>query len=469
VRPFDWETEFPEIMSKGGFDCVIGNPPYIRQENLNNEFKSYAKRKFKTYTGFADIYVFFIEKSFTLLNETGVSSFIVANKWLKANYGGPLRRYIKSHSSINQIIDFGELPVFKDAATFPAIIVLSKPISDLQNIYYARIRTLNFGSLNAEVEKTKLNLTNSSIRDTGWTLATNEKNSLFEKIQNIGQPLGEYVNNEIYIGLTTGLNTAFLIDKVTKDKLISTDPKCEAVIKPYAKGDDIRKYHIRDKERFLIFIPKGFTKRESGKAKDKWQWLQKKYPSIAEHLNKFSEAAKKRRDKGDFWWELRACKYYSEFEKSKIIYPDMAKASRFCYDETGMYTNNTSYFIPTNDLFLLGILNSDLIFWYFQQIATVLGDAEKGGRLRFFTQDVQNIPIAHKYADEELTPMVKKINDVTAEFINAKTESARRSCSNKIDILNNRINDLVYDLYDINRSERAIIQIAQKTGSFKET
>ena len=158
-------------------------------------------------------------------------------------------------------------------------------------------------------------------------------------------------------------------------------------------GDDVRKYCINLRDAFLIRIPKGFTNVNADKDKNAWKWFESTYPAIAKHLKPFEEAAKQRQDQGDNWWELRACDYYSEFDKPKIIYSDIVKESRIAFDTTGLYFNNTIYLIPLNDLYLLALLKSRLIFTYFKQIAAVLGDADKGGRLRWFRQDVMKLPI----------------------------------------------------------------------------
>ena len=127
LKPFDWASGagFGAIMAAGGFDAVIGNPPYVRQETLGKEFKDYAKRHFETYAGTADLYTYFIERGVKLLNENGLFGIIVANKWLRARYGKPLRTWLKKQA-IREIVDFGDLPVFQQATTYPCILTIGR-------------------------------------------------------------------------------------------------------------------------------------------------------------------------------------------------------------------------------------------------------------------------------------------------------------------------------------------------------
>ena len=148
--------------------------------------------------------------------------------------------------------------------------------------------------------------------------------------------------------------------------MIKKDEMYIELIKPFLTGDEIRRYGFPSVQFYIIFIKKGWTNENSLNVSDKWEWFKNKCPAIASHLEKFSKTAEKRWDKGDYWWELRSCDYYDEFFKLKIIFPDIAKESRMIYDLRGLFVGNTAYIIPTNDLYLLGILNSKMIFFYYQ-------------------------------------------------------------------------------------------------------
>ena len=391
-RFFHWELEFPEVFIQGGFDAVIGNPPYVRQESLG-EIKTYFSTHYQVYQGTADLYVYFIEQSHKLLCSDGFFGMIVSNKWMSANYGVPLRRFITEHTTIRQIVDFGELPVFNDASTFPAIIITKNvPITE-QNFIYAPIKTLEFKSLNEKVIKIGIEMNSQAVCGNIWTLTSRDKITIIEKMNLIGSTLVEYVNGKIFRGILTGLNEAFVIDSGTRDRLIIEDPKSAEVIKHFLPGRDIKRYTPTITDKYVITIPKGWTRERSKGANDAFVWLKENYPAIANHLAPFEDKAIKRCDQGEYWWELRACDYYSEFEKPKIIYPDISLKPKFTLDESGVYPINTVYIIPNRDLYLLGILNSSAMWTYLKYTCTVIGDPDKRGRLRLIYSSVKNMPI----------------------------------------------------------------------------
>ena len=464
-----FEMNFSQIMKEGGFDVIVGNPPYVRQETLGEEFKAYARQNFATYAGTADLYIYFIEQAHKLLKPGGYFGMIVSNKWMRFNYGKALREFLKRESQLIEIIDFGELPVFENAATFPAIIITRKAKSEKQNFLYAPIKRLDFDSLTDEVKGFGSMLDELALQGENWTLTNNKEQSIFNKMRNSSVLLGEYVQGQVYFGIKTGYNDAFLIDRPTRDRLVSQDPKSKELLKPFVVGDDVRKYHINLRDAFLIRISKGFTNANMDKSKNAWKWFESTYSAIAKHMKPFEDAAKKRQDQGDYWWELRACDYYSEFEKPKIIYPDIAKESRAAFDTTGLYFNNTIYFIPLNDLYLLALLNSKLIFTYFKRIAAVLGDADKGGRLRWFRQDVMKLPIhridfenlAEKLAHDEIVRLVGRMLALQKERQSVRREDDLdrvRNLERQIAQVDAEIDQRVYALYGLTEDEVKVVE-----------
>src|SRR4030066_1736277 len=264
INPFDWYSKsagFGEIMnpsqspldnggSKGGFDVVIGNPPYVRQEMLG-EFKDYFQKHYEVYHGVADLYAYFIERGISLLKNGGLFSYIVANKWMRANYGEPLRHWLKTQR-IEEIIDFGDLRVFETATTYPCIIRIRKEtrtISPLAkggkggfSFLVTKVSTLNFQNLDDYVKDNAFPVVRASLNDKGWSLVDEQSQALLNKLRNVGIPLGEYAKGKIFRGVLTGLNEAFGMDKNTKDRLIAEDPKSTELIKPFLIGRDIKRY-----------------------------------------------------------------------------------------------------------------------------------------------------------------------------------------------------------------------------------
>jgi len=468
INVFDWRAAFPRVFSASdaGFSAIIGNPPYVRQETLGAAFKQYAATHFSTYAGTADLYVYFIEQGHKLLQKGGLLGFICCNKFMRASYGRALRQFLAKNTTIRSIIDFGELPVFKGAATFPALIYTENTACVNQRFLHAAIKRLDFTSLDEEVAAVGQELDDSALRGDNWTLAPAHEVALFEKMKQRGIPLGEYVQGRLYYGIKTGYNQAFVIDAATRARLIKEDANSAELIKPFVIGDDIRKYHIRRQDRYLILIPCGWTRASSDGARGAWDWFAKNYPAIASHLEPHKEACIKRADQGEYWWELRPCDYYRLFESAKIIYPDIAKESRMTLDRSGIFFGNTAYMIPVDDPYLLSILNSRLVFHYYRRNASVLGDAEKGGRMRWFTQDVIRIPIRvidfnnadDKKCHQQMTQHVETMLGLHKRLAAVRTPGERSQLENQITATDRLIDQLVYQLYGLTDDEIRIVE-----------
>jgi hypothetical protein len=381
-------------MKSGGFDIVIGNPPYVRQEMIS-DMKPYLKNNFNCFASTADYYVYFYEKGIELLRPEGMLSYISSNKFIRSNYGMNLRKHLQQYQ-IKKIIDFGELHVFEDASTFPVIVILKKAAEE-NSFIFCQIQHLNFTYLNDVIEKEAVNLPASSLSGSSWSLSEHNETEMMNKMREIGTSLEKYVGGQIKFGIKTGCNEAFIIEKNKRNEIIADNPKSEEIIKPFLDGNDVRKYYDDFKDNYLILFSKGWTKAHCGKNADEingWKYIEHHYPKIAEHLIKYQEKAEKRQDKGDFWWELRACDYYEDFEKPKILYPDIALEPRFTIDFEGYYPNATLFEIQKDDKFLLTLLNSNLIWFYLARNCPVIGDIKKRGRLRLKTVYLKTLPIS---------------------------------------------------------------------------
>ncbi|MDQ7033612.1 MAG: TaqI-like C-terminal specificity domain-containing protein [Anaerolineae bacterium] len=535
VGSFNWQERFPDVFERGGFDVVIGNPPYVRQETLAIGFKEYAQSAYETYAGTADLYVYFVEKGYKLLRENGRMGYILPNKWLRANYGKKLREFL--HDKAETLIDFGELPVFKDAGTFPLIMTLNKqkPLSparspkhgereqkdsatdanpypqpfsqnmekgskkatgatglvptDGENAGKATMPAEDVGEhgnapINDNIihvaQATQLPENNATLKSVlpdfyavprtaldkkGWSLAHPEEQRLLDKLKNCGVPLGDYVDGKIYRGVLTGLNEAFVIDRSKRDELIRQDPKSAELIKPFLAGRDVKRYQQPQSDKFLIFTRRGVNIDD--------------YPTIKAYLEQYKEhlTPKPMGYKGKWngrkagryqWYEIQdTVAYYEEFEKPKIVFPDIAKESRMTFDTQHTFFGNTVYFIPLNDLYLLALLNSKLIWFYFKNVATVLGNADKGGRLRWFSQDTTQIPIrkldlnnpSEKAQHDKLVALVEKMLALKAEYaeLEKSLNDRRHEVKESIERTDKAIDGLVYQLYGLTDEEIAIV------------
>ncbi len=377
IGGFDWQVQFAEVFDDGGFDVVMANPPYVRQE-LISALKPALKNVFPAiYNGTSDLYCYFYARALQILRKDGALSFISPNKWFRANYGGNLRKHIAETCRVRSITDFGDLPVFQAATTYPMIFVAQKGHKPDFPTTFTQVKSLEdpYPDVLAVVKQIGQVLPNDAISSNNWNLANNTSSNLTKKMKASGVTLKEYVKGQIYRGLLTGLNEAFIINDVKKAELVHHDANSIKIIKPLAMGKDIRKWSSKDEDKWLIVTEIGVDI--------------KNYPTILNHLKQWQVELEKRWDKGKHWWELRACSYYDAFNKPKIIFPDIAKNTRFAFNTKGTYLGNTAYMIPVHDLFLLGVLNSKSVEDFYIDLSSQV----RGGYLRFIRQYVEQIPI----------------------------------------------------------------------------
>ena len=461
VNPFDWAAGFPEVAKAGGFDVVIGNPPYVRQESLKDQ-KEYYQTHYAVYQGTADLYAYFIEKGISLLRPGGVFSYIVANKWMRANYGKPLRKFLLT-KQIEEIVDFGDLPVFKSATTYPCILRV-KNAKPAEEFPVSKVETLEFASLPDYVQTHSHPIEQANLTDGGWSLGDKRTELLLKKLQSMGKPLEDYVMGEVYRGIVTGCNEAFVIDESIKQKLISDDPNCAEIIKPYLIGRDVKRYRpLSNNGKFILFTRHGIEI--------------KKYPAIMNFLKKFkTKLMPKPKDwKGEEWqgrkpglyewYEIQdTIDYYEEFEKPKIIYPEICQKPEFTLDESGYYANNKCFIIPKADKFLLGILNSKLTYFLFE---TNLPKLQAGFFMPAYVV-LKNFPIyvpdfdklADKTRHDKMVSLVSHILELNRYLPQTKTDQERRLVQQEIDATDVRIDALVYELYGLTPEEIAVVEAA---------
>ena len=334
---FQYYLHFRDVFEvKGGFDIVIGNPPYVRQEQIK-ELKPALKEEYECYTGVADLYVYFFEKGYRLLKSGGALTYISSNKYFRSGYGEKLRQYLGEQATVQHLIDFGDASVF-EAIAYPSIIQVSKakpanhqtrvlnwdkeqPLSEFVNVF----KTQSF------------HIDQKELTSDGWRLESPEVLRLLDKLRNAGTPLGEYVNGRFYYGIKTGLNEAFVVDRATRDRFIAEHSSSAEVLKPLIRGRDVKRWSVNFAEQYLIKIESSENKQHpwSNKSdKEAEDIFAKTYPAIHARFELFRERLVKRCDQGKYFWELRSCAYYNEFETSKIIYPNICKRNEFTFDET---------------------------------------------------------------------------------------------------------------------------------------
>ena len=376
-RFFHWELEFPEVFfdrhgqplgEAAGFDAVVGNPPYVRQEELGDLKHYFSTAYQEVFHGMADLYVYFFGKGLGLVRENGHLGYISSSTFTKLNFGAPLRQFLTSQSTLVEIIEFGEQQVFTGAITYPIIAILTKqtPSSD------TTLKTGNFSSIlrSAPVLHDAAVPKGSAI----WAFGNSGLHRLLQGWE-LSQALGEVLGTPIFRGLTTGLNEAFVIDETTRNRLVSEDPASQSILKPFIRGEDIGRWYQENRQQWLILFPSGWTKANVGDdvtEQEGWHGVCNRYPAISRHLISFAPAARIRFDQGDYWWELRPCSYYSVFERPRIHSTKVSLAPTFSFSTETFYTANTSYVLPVQDghlgEYLLTLLNSRISAYFCRNV-----------------------------------------------------------------------------------------------------
>ncbi len=453
INAFDWEAEFADAMKVGGFDVVIGNPPYVRQELLS-ESKNYFQDHYQTYHGVADLYVYFIEKGISLLGENGMFGIIVSNKWMRANYAQSLRQWLKQQCLI-EIVDFGDLPVFQQVTTYPCILSVQRALPQAA-FQVTQIKTLDFEDLKTEMATYRIE--QSSLNDEGWSLADKKTQALLDKLQ--GMPLKEYVKGKIYRGVLTGLNEAFVIDAKTREKLIASDAKSEELIKPFLLGRDIKRYQAISNERYLIFTRRGVEI--------------KKYPAIKRYLHQFKKQLMPKpknweeewqgRKPGNYqWYEIQdTIAYYQKFEKPKIIIPTIVQKASYAFDKSGFYSNDKTSIIASDDLYLLGLLNSQVLDFVLHSIAST----KRGGYFEYKPMYVQKLPIrlidfnnpTDKAKHDKMLQLVEIMLTLNQKLQTNLDSHSRTVFKRQIEATDRQIDNLVYQLYDLTAKEIELVE-----------
>jgi adenine-specific DNA-methyltransferase len=462
---FEWRFEFPEVLDdKGvfvGFDLVVGNPPYIQLQSMGKDADALEALNYKTYSRTGDIYSLFYEKGNEVLRKNGVLSFITSNKWMRADYGLNTRNYIVEQTNPVLLIDFGMLLVFDNATVLSNILSFTKGENE-NNLLAAR--TPNDYDLKSDLNSFfNENNVRTPVSKDAWIIQSKSIQNIKGRIEKAGVKLKDW-NIKINRGILTGYNEAFIIDEQTKNKLTAEDEKCKHFIKPILRGQDIKAWQPQFGKLWVIYIPKGYTIKNNippintnilaeptprygnMNEKDAWSWFKNELPSLAAHLVKFKIKAEARLDKGDFYWEQRACSYLDEFEKPKIIYPNMTKFLPFVYDESKFITNQKCFIITTEDnslKYLTAFLNSKIFkFCFKDNFPELLGNTFELSKVFFEQVPVKQIS---ETAQQPFITLVDQI--IAAKQQNQDTKA-----------LEAQIDQMVYKLYELTDEEIKIVE-----------
>ncbi len=459
ANALEWRFEFPEVLDDEGdflgFDCIIGNPPYIRQEQIKDLKPLLQKQYPDFYNSTADIYTYFFALSFHLLREKGFNAFITSNKYARAKYGAKLRELLLKKTTIVSYMELNALKVFESATVDTSIMSFIKqtPPKESRFNYYEPTPNDKNDLKNAR----SLPMKQNALSTESFIFANASFLDLRDKMESVGTPLKDW-DIQIYRGILTGANEAFIITTEKREEILNAcktqeeRKRTEALIKPILRGKDIKRYSYEWAHLWVINTHNGYT----SNLKSKIPPIDiEKYPATKAHLDAHWDTIATRCDQGDTPYHLRNCAYLEDFEKEKIVWAEMTDEPRFIYDNKGFYTNQTCYFIARDDKYLFAILNSKVIYFFMHQMASNLGE----GAFRWIKQFIERLPIPQ--ITEKNQELADKITDGAKAILKSKEKDPKANTQQ----LEKEIDALVYQLYNLTDEEIKIIEERQEIKS----
>ncbi len=485
VNPFDWKSAFPEVFAQGGFDAVVGNPPYIRIQAMQewaSEQVEYFKRKYKAASkGNYDIYVVFIEKALSLLNTKGKLGFILPHKFFNAQYGEPVRELILQGKHISKVVHFGDQQVFDGATTYTCLLFLNKQSQD--EFEFTKVSDLEnwraFQNQTSEVLETsevsgKINAAN--ITSSEWNFSVGKDAGLFEKLSQMPVKLGD-VAERMAQGIRTSANEVYVLDKLLEkdgfvtahseilDRNVVLERKSTSL---FLQGREIKRYEILPSIK-VVLVPYRIkaSKAELISEKD----LQKEFPNSYEYFREnknYLEKREKGRFRGASWYMYGRQQNIDLMLVPKILIPDIADRAQFALDENGEYAFTSGYGITLKDnsellpKYVLGLLNSKLLEFYLKRISTPM----QNGFFRFFTQFIEKLPIrainfndpAEKSAHDKIVTLVESMLGLHKSLASAQSPLEKERLERQIQVTDRAIDSLVYELYGLTEDEIKIVE-----------
>ncbi|GAA7351323.1 hypothetical protein MLS217_02730 [Helicobacter pylori] len=457
-KTLEWRFEFPEVLDDEGdflgFDCIIGNPPYIRQEQIR-EIKPLLQKQYRDfYNSTADIYTYFFALSYHLLKEKGFNAFITSNKYARARYGAQLRELLLKKTTIVSYMELNALKVFESATVDTSIMSFIKQTPPKESLFKYYEPTPNDKS---DLKSARsLEMKQNALSTESFIFANTTLLDLRDKMESVGAPLKDW-DIQIYRGILTGANEAFIIPTEKREEILNAcktqeeRKRTEALIKPILRGKDIKRYRYEWAGKWVINTHNGYT----SNLKSKIPPIDiENYPALKSHLDSHWDTIATRSDQGDTPYHLRNCAYIEDFEKEKIVYPCiMAKEPCFVYEEKGFYAPAPANIITGDKIeikYITALLNSKCI--YFAMRKFYMGGGIEG---ELKTNNLEKIPIP------QITPqnqeLARKTTDCAKAILEAKEKDPKANTQN----LEKEIDALVYQLYNLTDEEIKTIEEGQ--------
>lgn len=480
INAFDWKTEFTDIIKGGGFDAVIGNPPYIRIQTMKEwaplEVEIYKERYKAAGSGNYDIYVVFVEKALSLLNARGRFGFILPHKFFNAQYGEALRSLISRGKHLAHVVHFGDQQVFRGASTYTCLMFLDKAGTD--ECRFVKVDDLNAWRGEGKSNEGAVPLATLSAAE--WNFSVGRSAALFEKLSKIPLKLGQ-VSEKIFQGLITGADPVFILDTLGGGRYFSHATGQEhrleeELMHPLCKGSvNIRRYNINQLTRAILFPYRVVNANAQLLSVDE---LSENYPSVWHYLltnRRALESRERGKWKHDKWYAFGRSQNLSEMEQRKILTPSIAKRASFTLDSRGLF-----YFLGSGggggggygiilkaehqlaNEYILGILNSTLLDAYLKSYSSPF----RGGYYAFNKQYIEHLPVhsinftnaADKTRHERMVSLVEQMLEFNEKLSVAKTEHEKTTLERGLEATDVQIDQLVYELYELTEDEIRIVE-----------
>jgi hypothetical protein len=450
LRFFHWEIEFPEVFfdfadadkriikkkdqlvgGSAGFEAIIGNPPYVRMEAIK-PLKPFLKPTFACHSERADLFIYFFEQAIRLLRQGGRSAFIASSTWTKTKAGEALRNFLQHNATVESFLDFGDLPVFPEATTYPAIMVVERmPPEPTHLIASAVVPDLEDPYLTRVLQSRRIEVPQADLEISGWSFEDQSIARLRQKIREAGVPLKEYCGSPLR-GIVSGLNEAFVIDTPTHERLVREDRRSKELLKPFLEGKDLKPWRYDWRGLYLIYARHGIDI--------------DRYPAIKRHLATYRKRLEERATSDNHeWYELQQPQfaYNSQYSEPKIFYPHFSRFPKFSMDPKGFFGNDKTYCIPKADFYLLGLLNSDVLWFQIRNVCPAM----RGGLWRY--------ELRVQYVD---TLIIAEPSKTQRDAIWAISEQlSSEQCSDRLGT-EAELNERVAALYGLTDEERELIR-----------
>jgi len=482
TKPFDWDTYFRKIVKdEGGFDVIIGNPPYVRIQTLPKDHVGFFNENYVSATGNYDIYALFVERGLQLLKPGGVLGFILPHKFFQSAYGQGLRKLISEQKALMEVVNFRDNQIFEEASTYTCLLFLQKGKD--RTFKYSEVAKLENPEKQLQIireheeyhdDRMRVGrIPKKQVTEAPWSFSFGEETALVEKIRNIGLPLEE-VTERIFQGLKTSADKIYILEVIQRktksvkvhsphlDRDIELEPE---LLKPLIKGGQMQRYLIKDTQKVVLFPYYGVEVLDKN-------YLKESLPKTWEYLTECRKYLEDREDgkmKGDRWYAYIYPKSLDKFDLPKIITPDMAAFACYCYDSNGQY-----YFsggaaggygiLPKNNVdpkYLLALLNSRLLDWFHNRGSTRF----RGGYFSYESRFIRNLPIyiidVNKPKEKGLHGDLVKLVDVMLDLRKREQKAEGHELEQlkrQIEKTDSEIDERVFELYAISDSERKVIE-----------